>query len=118
MNDVPEASPFESRLPDDDAYWDGLATRIVDGAEPILHEHRDRGAWWQPLARWSPVIGVAAAAAALLIAVLGPPETPSAPPVSFEQLLAPEDPVGQAVVGGVAVTEISAMLLVESGGGL
>lgn len=117
MNDVPEASQFESRLPDDDAYWDDLAACIVDGAGPILREHRARGAWWQPLAKWSPVIGVAAAAAALLLAVLGPPAAPS-PPVSFEQLLAPEDPVGQALVGGAAITEISAILLVESGGEL
>jgi hypothetical protein len=117
VNDVTEGSQFESRLPDDHAYWDDLSARIVDGAGPILREHRDRGVWWLPLARWSPVIGVAATAAALLIAVLGPPDAPS-PPVSFEQLLAPEDPVAQAVVGGAAITEISAILLVESGGEL
>lgn len=115
MNDVPEASPFESRLPDDRAYWDDLADRIVADAEPILREQREREAWWQPLGRWSPAIGVAAAAA-LLVAVLGPPVTRSSPPVSFERLLAPEDPVGQAVVAGAAASEISAILMVESGG--
>jgi len=116
VNDDPEPSPFESRLPDDREYWDDLADRIVADAEPILRQHREREAWWQPLAKWSAAIGVAAAAAALLVAVLGPPETSSPAPVSFEQLLAPEDPVGQAVIGGAAVTEISAMLFVESGG--
>lgn len=116
MNDLPEVSQFESRLPDDPTYWDDLAARIVDSAEPILREHRDVQAWWSPLARWSPAIGVAAAAAALLVLLFGPPESSRSPAVSFAQLLSPRDPVAQAVVGGAAVTDISAMLLVESGG--
>lgn len=116
MNDVPETSPLESRLPDDRAYWDDLAERIVAGAEPILRERRDGEAWWQPLSRWSRVIGVAAAAAALLVAGVGPPEAPTRQPDSLAQVLAPEDPVGRAVVGGAAASEISALLMVESGG--
>jgi hypothetical protein len=115
VNEEPGPSSFESRLPDDRAYWDDLTDRIVAEAEPILRQHREREAWWQPLAKWSSLIGVTAAAAALLVAVLGPPAA-SSPPVSFEQLLAPEDPVGQAVVAGAAASEISAILLVESGG--
>jgi anti-sigma-K factor RskA len=116
VNDEPGPISFESRLPDDRAYWDDLTDRIVAEAEPILRQHREREAWWQPLAKWSSLIGVTAAAAALLVAVLGPPENPTSSPVSFEQLLAPEDPVGQAVVAGAAASEISAILLVESGG--
>lgn len=113
---MPEGSQFESRLPDDPTYWGDLAARIVDSAEPILREHRDAQAWWGPLAKWSPAIGVAAAAAALLVLLVGPPERSPASAVSFEQLLSPRDPVAQAVVGGAAASDISAMLLVESGG--
>ena len=116
MNDEPERSQFESRLPDDRAYWDDLAARIVDTAEPILRKHREVQAWWHPLAKWSPAIGVAAAAAALLVVVVDPPAAAGPAPVSFEQLLSPEDPLTQAVVSQAAVTDISTMLLVESGG--
>jgi hypothetical protein len=116
VNDASERSQFESRLPDDSAYWEALAGRIVDSAEPILREHRDAQTWWQPLARWSPAIGVAAAIAALLVIAVGPPMTPRPAPASFEQLLSPEDPVAQALVGQAAVTDLPAILLVESGG--
>ena len=115
MNDLPERSQFASRLPDDQAYWDDLAARIAESAEPILRKYRD-DAWWYPLAKWSPAIGVAAAAAALLVVVVGPPAPAPPAPVSFERLLSPEDPVAQAVFGGESAANISAMLLVESGG--
>ena len=116
MNDIPEGSQFESRLPDDPTYWDGLAARIVDSAAPILREQRDVQAWWGPLAKWSPAIGVAAAAAALLVLLFGPPESSRSPAVSFAQLLGPRDPVAQAVVSGATASDVSALLLVESGG--
>ncbi len=116
MNDVPERSQFESRLPDDRSYWDDLAARIVDSAEPILREHYDPQAWWDVFSRWSPAIGVAAMAAALVVGVLGPPAAAPPAPVLFEQLLTPENAVAQAVVVGGAVADISTMLLVESGG--
>ena len=60
MNDERERSQFQSRLPDDGAYWADLAERIVGSAEPILREHAETQEWWHPLARWRPVIGVAA----------------------------------------------------------
>jgi hypothetical protein len=116
VNDEPERSQFESRLPDDRAYWDDLAARVVDSAEPILREYREVQAWWQPLAKWSPAIGVAAAAAALLVVVLGPPAAARPGPASLAEMLSPEDPVAQAVVSRAAVPDISAMLLVETGG--
>jgi hypothetical protein len=108
-------SQFASRLPEDPAYWDRLAARIGHGAEPLLRDYRDARAWWQPLATWSPAIGVAAAAAALIVAVLGPP-APTRAPVSLEQMLAPSDPVAQAVAGGAAAPDITVMLLIEGGG--
>lgn len=116
MDESPGGSQFGPRLPDDDAYWDRLADRIVDSAAPILRERRDEQEWWQPLARWSPAIGVAAAAAALLVLIAGPPEASRPAPFSFEQLLSPDDPLAAAVVGRAPVTDISVMLLVESGG--
>lgn len=119
MKDLPARSQFESRLPDDRSYWDDVTVRIVDSAEPILREHREVHAWWHPLAKWSPAIGVAAAAAAILAVVTMPTAPASATPPgrpSLERLLSPEDPVAQAVVGGESATNISTMLLVESGG--
>jgi len=117
MNELPERSQFESRLPEDAAYWNNLAAGITDSAGPILHELRIADAWWQPLARWSPAIGVAAAAAAALVAVVGPPPASPDTGVTFEQLLIAEDPVGQAVLGGgLAATNLSTMLLAQSGG--
>ncbi len=108
-------SQFASRLPDDPSYWDGLAARIVGAAEPALREQREAHAWWHPFARWSPVIGVSAAVAALLVVLLGPP-APAHPTFSFGQLIGPEDPVAQAVVGGAATPDVAAMLLFETGG--
>jgi hypothetical protein len=116
VNDASERSQFESRLPDDRGYWEDLAERIVQSAEPVLRERREAESWWQPLAKWGPAIGVAAAVAALLVAVAGPPQAARPQPVSLARLLAPEDPIEQAVVSGAAVTDISVMLLVESGG--
>ena len=108
-------SEFQSRLPDDPWYWNRLAARVVHSAEPILREHRDTRAWWQPLARWSPAIAAAAVAAVLLAFVIGPPPRPPSR-VAFHQLLGPRDPVSQAVVGGIPATDVSAILLIESGG--
>ncbi len=118
MNDRPGRSQFESRLPDDPAYWDDLAARIAESAQPIFSEHVAY-AWWQPLASWSPAIGVAAAAAVIMAVVTIPAAPASASPPdrpSLEQLLSPEDPIAQAVVGGESAVNISTMLLVESGG--
>lgn len=114
MSDLPEGRQLESRLPDDPAYWDDLAARIVDSAEPILRGHRDARPWWHPLARWSPAIAVTAAAAALLLAVVLPPDRPRQAPIAFEMLLSPEDPLARAVLGRDPVTDISAMLLAET----
>ena len=118
MNDVPERSQFESRLPENPAYWHDLTARITDSAEPILRAHREADAWWNPLARWSPAIGVAAAAAAIVAVATIPaaPASATPPSLSLEQLLSPDDPVVQAVVGGESAMNISTMLLVESGG--
>jgi hypothetical protein len=116
MNDLPERSQFESRLPEEQDYWDNLAAQITDSAEPILRERSEADAWWQPLAKWSPAIGVAAAAAALLVALIGPPAEAQPVELSFEELFSPDDPVSRALVAGTEVADLSTLLLVESGG--
>jgi hypothetical protein len=53
--------------------WDGLHERITTAAVPLLVRPAQRtpaGAWWQPLAGWSPR-GIPLAAAASLLLVLG-----------------------------------------------
>ncbi len=116
MNDIPERSQLESRLPEEQAYWENLALRIADSAQSILRERRDADAWWLSLAKWSPAIGVAAAAAALLVVLSGPPAEAQPAQVSFEELLSPDDPVSRALVGAAEIADLSTMLLVESGG--
>jgi anti-sigma-K factor RskA len=117
MNDLPKRSQFESRLPEEKVYWEKLAVRITDSAEPILRERRDADAWWQPLAKWSPVIGVAAAVAALLVVLSGPPSSTQPEDISLQQILSPDDPISRALVGGEEIGNLSTMLLWESGGG-
>ena len=116
MNDVLKQSQFESRLPDDRPYWDEFAAKIVDSAESIMREHHELQSWWDVFSKWSPAIGVAATATALVVGILGPPTAAPPAPVLFEQLLTPENPVAQAVVAGGRAADISTMLLVESGG--
>jgi len=116
MNDLPERSQFESRLPEDVAYWEKLGRRITDSAESLLLDRRDAEAWWQPLAKWSPAIGLTAAAAALLVLLSGSPTGNEPEELSFAQLLSPDDPVARALVGGAEVATLSTMLLLESGG--
>ncbi len=116
MHEIPERSQFESRLPEEPAYWNDLAARITDSAEPILRERRMPDAWWQPLAWWSPAIGVAAAAAAIVAFVTIPEAAVDASRPSFEELLTPPDPIARAAFGSGDATAISALLLVESGG--
>ena len=116
MSELPERSQFESRLPQERSYWNDLAARITDSAEPILRERREADVWWQPLARWSPAIGVAAAAAAIVAFVTIPEAVIDASRPSFEELLTPPDLIAGAVFGSGDAVAISALLLVESGG--
>ncbi len=117
MKNLPEHSQFESRLPDDREYWNDLAGRIVDSAEPVLRDYQAAQLWWYPLARWGPAIGVAAAAAAI-VAVATVPDTASGsavPRPSLEEMISADNPIAQAVFGGESATNVSTILLVESG---
>jgi hypothetical protein len=62
-----------SRLPEDPGYWDRLADLLVSKAASQLRAHRDdTGGRWRALARLSTPFAIAAAAA-LIIALLGLP---------------------------------------------
>ncbi len=117
MNTDSEHSAFEPRLPDDPAYWHGLAGRITESSASILDEYRQQQAWWSPFARWSPALGVAAVAAAITAIVMFPArEVAQAPaPVAFQGVLSPADPVAQAFVGGIAAPDVATLLILESG---
>ncbi len=117
MKNLPEPSQFESRLPDNREYWNDLAARIVDSAEPLLRDYQAAQLWWHPLARWGPAIAVAAAAAAI-VAVATVPDTASGsatPRPSLEEMISAGNPIAQAVFGGESATNVSTILLVESG---
>lgn len=53
--------------------WEGRLRRLMSAAEPRLERLRSRGApWWTPLAAWwRPTLGVAAAAAVILVMLVG-----------------------------------------------
>lgn len=80
MNNEPGA--FEPRLPDDPAYWSALADRITTDAGPVFAELNATRAWWSPLDRFGPALGLGAIAAATLVFVLyggAPPASPATP---------------------------------------
>jgi hypothetical protein len=55
-----------SRLPEDEAYWEGLTNRLVTDAAGRLSAYRSAGIpWWHGLSRFSAPLAVAAAAAVI-----------------------------------------------------
>ena len=103
---------IEPRLPTDLAYWSSLSNRIVTGAEPILEEYRTWEPWWKPLANFGPSIGVAAAAAALVIWLVAPDRGENQTFGSHVQhALAPSDPVAQDFVLSAAPPDIGAFFV-------
>lgn len=58
-----ESGGLLSRLPDDEAYWDELADRLVLDAAGRLRAYRHAGQrWWNGLSRLSTPLALAAAA--------------------------------------------------------
>lgn len=108
---------FRPRLPDDPAYWNQLARRVTDSAEPLLAELRSRQSWWSPLAKLAPALGVGALAATLaaVVALQDRDEAAVAPQAeAFVDLFDPGDPVGAAFVGGAA-PELTVLLVARTG---
>jgi len=95
-----------SQLPADDAYWNALATRILDSTGPLLLQH---SAWWAPPA-WvsnsllaAAVVGIVAAVT-LVQAPANPSGTESAS--VLERAIAPQDPLAARVLFGQAEPSI------------
>jgi len=84
-------SEFESRLPDDPAYWSALADRITRTAEPVFAELDGRPVWWRPLDRLAPALGIGALAAAVATFVVLPAPPVEPPPSAVATAL---DPTG------------------------
>ena len=87
-----------SQLPAEDAYWDALATRILDSAGPLLTQ---QSAWWAPPVWVSNSLLAAAvvgfgAAVALVQAPTSASETGSAS--VLERAIAPQDPLAARVL--------------------
>ena len=87
-----------SQLPVEDAYWDALATKILDSAGPFLAQ---QGAWWAPPA-WvsnsllaAAVVGIGAA-----VALAQAPANPSGtgPTSVLARAIAPQDPLAARVL--------------------
>lgn len=84
--------------PMDEVDWDGLHDRIVAGARRTLARRiAARRRWWDVTASWAargiPLTAVTAAAAALVLAWVGPPGRPAGETVAvlaFEEALAGE----------------------------
>lgn len=115
MNERQHPGGFRPRLPDDPAYWQALAARIVVGAEPTLAELRTRQPWWKPLARWAPALSAGALAASLAALALVPNGTDAAPAraTAFADVFDPRDPVGAAFVGE-STPELTSLLIART----
>lgn len=112
-----EGRGFRPRLPDDPAYWNALAARITDSAEPTLAALRTRRQWWDPLARLAPALGVGALAAALAAVIALPAEVaPTIEPSgeAFVDMFDPGDPVGAAFVSDAA-PDLTVLLVARIG---
>ena len=87
-----------SQLPAEDAYWNALATRILDSAGPLLVQ---QSAWWAPPA-WvsnsllaAAVVGMGAA----MTLVQAPANAAGTESASvLERAIAPQDPLAARVL--------------------
>lgn len=121
--------PEPSGPPADDPAWEAQARRIVRAAAPELERRRSEApsragersgrsgeaGWWTGLERWlGPAAGLAAAAA-LLLAVLGP-EPPGREPVASPALAAAAadgDPAALWRAAGTEADPVLALIALE-----
>ena len=99
MTDERKLDLLKSRLPEDSAYWDGLADRISAHSAGQIQEYgRRSNPWWGWLADFAPAL---AAAAVLVLAgtwAFAPPapSTSKEGPQGLGQLIAPDEPLARA----------------------
>ena len=88
-------SSLGSRLPEETGYWDELAGRITEDADPFLRESYARqGVWWSSLARGCPALVATALIATTVVALTlgGGVETATAATTSpVMQAIEPDD---------------------------
>jgi hypothetical protein len=105
-----QSGGIEPRLPTDPVYWSNLVNRIVTGAEPVLEDYRTCQPWWKPFANFGPSLGVAAAAAVLLVWLIASDEGDGREFGSrVQHALTPPDPVAQEFLIGSAPPDIGAL---------
>ncbi len=99
-----------SQLPAEDAYWDALATRILDSAGPLLAQQE---VWWAPPV-WvsnslfaAAVVGIGAA-----VALVQAPANASGigPGSVLQRAIAPQDPLAARVLFAQAEPSIVDLL--------
>ena len=99
MIDENKLGHLRSRLPEDQAYWDGLADRISARSAGQIEEFgKQSNPWWIWLADFAPALAVAA-----LLVVAGtwafappPPSASAEAPRGLGQLVAPDEPLARA----------------------
>lgn len=108
MNDGRGGRP---RLPDDDAYWEALATRIERAAAPLLAAERTPARVWWTGPRLSPALAAAAIVAAGGAWLFLPDRAPLPGGAALTgAALAPSDPLGAAVFGDPVPPAIEGLL--------
>ena len=88
-----------SRMPHDEAYWDGLVARVKNRSAPMLADYANRGSGWLGwMGDRSPALAAGALVAAALAWLLLPPAVPTtdmaaSQPSAVVAALVPSDPV-------------------------
>lgn len=105
-----------SRLPNEPEYWDGLAERVTEAAEPVLSRLGDtRSGADGRVRRWrAPALAAAAAVLAVLGTWIGtdpPSELQAAESVSpIEAALQPQDPLAVVLLSDASAPAIEELL--------
>lgn len=110
-----ETGELLSRLPDDEAYWEGLADRLVLDAAGRLSAYRHgRQRWWNGLSRLSTPLALAAAAS-IIAALLWLPEVGEGAGQDARAAnvfgLAPAGPLAEQIVGSTTAPTMATLFV-------
>ena len=111
MMEQEKQSAFESRLPQDPAYWSDLATRITDNSAPLFAR---RQSWWGPLDRFGTGLSIGAlAAAGTVLAILPAGDAPHTPTsdVTTVAAVSPADLLGNAFVSQPTAPDVVTLMV-------
>lgn len=111
------STSLEPRLPEDPAYWDGLANRITAGADPLLRELAAAAvrsdSWWSVLAARAPALAAAAAVAIVAGTVAASSGTSPADQSPYDEIaraIGPTDEIAQAFFAEASPPRIESLL--------